>query len=821
MASTKVGHLALGAIEMVIVDETYFKELQTPFNPRFSTGEPKTGDLSFFQYITMEDWSGGSGQEVFVVNNRFNDSENIDVTKAGELKLAPLIEQLTTINGPQHDHLNRPVEDEDGWPQITEWLGQAVIFNDQTEFDGGGVEFLEVYETDVIQESVVGSDINGTGGVIANDTRATILSISNNQGLPGQSVQVKVRFFSPTMEIPNGPPFITYSPTPAQQLVNYNSGVFGQSSKYRIAFRLYFGGTAEKMATNFAEQVIEYEHAIFSFSTVTPTPPANIYGKTVTAVLNKTIDVDFTVRIPDVSPGVYKLWTDAGVSGYPFTPISYPTVPPIFANLIAPQAMADRMNVYGSDQSSNANVQFFVQSVGEVLVTRKNLYAPQLKATAVIGSKLVGGRVIDGAGHLEVYERQNEAIDRTLQVKLSDATVTPAVPTYMQFVGSNNIVIAAFDNRIYAVDILTSGLTAAQRFTFIGQVPGDYVSGMTLWNQRIYIASFSKSTFTSTISWTNGTELQGSYSIDGKFWITDIANFNGGLFYSGGRQDGRGEVRIFPSDNVIDIEHPIFDARVRSLNAGRFLYFGHSHGVGVGTITERGVSKWAITDLGQDPTNVVWDIEEVGETIFFLAGNGLYRTTPRYASFGFWESSQIGGNTPLINKIWRNVTLEVEFNSDAQRVRVYVRNSNQQDSQWTYLGVMVKDDGIQKEFIFPTDYRAQWVEIRLELETDDPEETPIVKRLLTKYVPSTLNKLQWAFSVRATDGLQMLDGKTNRSSGQDIINALWDLKNIGVAKFRDKDDQEYDVIITDMSETTPILDKIKNEAIISIELLEA
>lgn len=797
MAQTKPGHVSLNGLELVIQDATYTKQLQTPFNPRFSTGEPNLGDLSFFQFLSMEDFSGGSGQEIFTVNNRFSDSENIDVTAPGELKLAPLIEPVISVNGPQQEHLNRPVEDEDAWPQIIEWLGKAVVFNDKIEFDAGGVEFLEVFETEIVQDEVINKDLTGTAGVITDDTRAEILDISRPFGLPGDTILVKARFTNPEFDV-----ISVNDVFQGGQLFR----LLGKADDppYKVAFRLYFTKDVfppNRPTTGFAEQILSFGLPLFTV----------LLDDVVTRQvrLNQTIDIDFTIRIPEVNPGIYNLTTEVGVAGRPFT---------LFAGA---DPTHDRFNARFPDDGGDARVLFFVQSVDQVLVTRKNLYAPQLKAAAVLGSKLVGGRVIEGEGFIEVYEDQNAAVDRTLQVGFTSAGITPTAPTYMEFVASNNLVIAALDNRIFAVDLLTVGLTDAQRFTFIGQAPGDYVSGMALWNQRIYIASFDKSNFTSVISWTNGSELQGSYSIDGKFWITDMANFNGALFYSGGTQDGVGQVRLYPAEEIIDVEHSNFDARIRTLNAGRNLYFGHSHGTGIGTITKQGASKWAVKDLGDEITNVVWDIEEVGADVFFFSGNSLFKTTRRFASSGFWESSQIGGNTPLIDKIWDSVTIETETLSGAHKIRVLCRNAANPDSQWFILGDITSADGVQKEFFFPPDYQAQWVEIRLEFSTTDNTTTPIVNRILTKYVPSALVKLQWAFSIRATDGLKFLDGNTQRISGANLASAIWSMTEFGVVPFRDVDETAHNVIITDVKQTRPVLNKRNDESIITVELLEA
>ncbi len=821
MASTKPGHVALNGLELVIQDETYLKQLQTPFNPRFSTGDPNLGDLSYFQYLSMEDWSGGSGQDIHIVSNRFDDAENMDVTTPGELKLAPYVDYVESLNGPEAEHLNRPDVQEDAWPQIIEWLGQAIIYNDRIEYDAGGVEFLEVFDTEVLQDKVIGHDASGTSGVKTPDTRAEIVDISKVAGLPGDTVLVTVKFKNPAIQVADNfsGQFSNVNNTALKMIV---PGIRHATLEHGIDidFYVFMAETGQKDTlpeSNASKVTIKYARALFS--NISDNVSVGPTSSPATITLTQDVVVEFTFKIPNWNPGIYSIYSFCRAGGGPFVPSA--------DNLARSDDNASKFRttvipaMNRGDTFAHAGVLFFIQDVDSILVTRKSIYAPQLRASTTLGSQLVGGRVINGKAYIEVYTRQNNAIDRTLQVSLSDAGVTPAVPTYMEFIGNNDVVIAAFDNRIYKVDLLTVGLTAAQRFVFIGQVPGDYVVGMELWNQRIYIAAFSKSNYTSVISWTNGIELQGSYAIDGKFWITDIANFNGALFYSGGTQDGVGQVRLYPSEKVIELKHPVFDSRIRTLNAGRHLYFGHSHGTGVGTITERGASTWAVDPLNDSITNVVWDIEEVGDTVFFFSGNYFKKTTSRFASKGFIETSEIGGNTPLIDKLWDSITIETKPLSPGNRVKVMARNSTFPDSQWVYLGQMTVDDGIAKEFFLPGQFQSQWIKIRLELETVDQSTTPIVKKILTKYVPAALQKLQWSFSIRATSGLKMLDGSSLGLNGLEIANYIWDLRTIGRVSFRDKDEQEYDVIITDIKESTPLLDKASPESLVSIEILEA
>lgn len=813
MPFEKKAHVRLNNKYYVVQDETHTKQLQTAFNSRFGVGDPGFGDLSFFSYEAMEDFSGGNGQENFVVSNRFLDSDGVDVTKEGELKLAPDIELVTTINGPEKEHLNDPVEQEDAWPQIIEWLGRAIIFNDKIEFDSGGLEFLEVFDTDVLRDRVISTDPSGTNGVVTNDARAEILSISKPHGLPGETITVRVQFKRPEVDMSTGISVVYHYP-------DLPHGVPTFTLPFR--FRLDFGGEAAKESDVYVNQDIDFSRQSGQFEYLGTTVNYNggVFGNGPAYYqfrLNRNVIVDFTVKIPNKEPGIYKLWTSAGWPGAPFKPRDFQGIEFEESNII-PSIISRRP--YDTDPESHANVLFYIESVDKILVERKNLYTPQLKAACVVGNKLVGFRTVEGVGYLEVYEEQDGAVDRTLQLSLVDAALDETNPTYAEILGYNDVIVVTLDNKVFKVDIENTGLTAQQRFTSIGQVPGTYVSGLAIWNQRVYGASFDKSLFQSTIWWTDLEEIQGSYAIDGKFWITDMANFQGSLFYSGGTQDGIGEIRGFPAVKILETEHPAFDSRIRSLNAGRRLYAGLSHVTGLGAITERGASAWARKEFEDAATNVVWDVEEVGSNVFLIVGNGIYKTNANFSPSGYLETSRFGGATPLIDKIWNEVKIEATELKDGQTIRILATNAARPEGEWVVLGEMTAADGLEKTFKFPEGFISQWSQVRLELSTTDPGSSPIVRRVLVKYVPNALQKWQWVFTVRGTGGLVLVDGKKDPRQGSQIVLDLEALRSGGPIKFVDTDDQEFDVILTDMKIVRPLLNQ-EGEALVSLELLEA
>ena len=63
---------------------------QRPFNPRFSTGDPGFGDLSFWQFLAQEDFSGGNGQRIFSDKTKYLRATGWDVRNRDGLSVLSL-----------------------------------------------------------------------------------------------------------------------------------------------------------------------------------------------------------------------------------------------------------------------------------------------------------------------------------------------------------------------------------------------------------------------------------------------------------------------------------------------------------------------------------------------------------------------------------------------------------------------------------------------------------------------------------------------------------------------------------------------------------
>ena len=72
--ASSTGDITLNSKKYFLIEESYRKKAQQPFNPRFSTGDPSLSDLSFWQFVTQETWDGGAGQKIFSTVNKIRES---------------------------------------------------------------------------------------------------------------------------------------------------------------------------------------------------------------------------------------------------------------------------------------------------------------------------------------------------------------------------------------------------------------------------------------------------------------------------------------------------------------------------------------------------------------------------------------------------------------------------------------------------------------------------------------------------------------------------------------------------------------------------
>jgi hypothetical protein len=177
--------------------------------------------------------------------------------------------------------------------------------------------------------------------------------------------------------------------------------------------------------------------------------------------------------------------------------------------------------------------------------------------------------------------------------------------------------------------------------------------------------------------------------------------------------------------------------------------------------------------------------------------------------------SEMGANTPLINKTLYSATIELsEAVPSGGTMTVKVND--------TTIGTMVLADGTRKEIILATDLTTSSFAVKLQLPGTVAWDGEL-NRVTLRYVPTQFKKKAWGFGVRATRNLKLIDGSYELESPASLfsdVKTAWS-SNVPIT-FIDIDGTSYTVIVTDYDRRVPLLDRRtgKTEQLLFVELLE-
>ena len=260
--------------------------------------------------------------------------------------------------------------------------------------------------------------------------------------------------------------------------------------------------------------------------------------------------------------------------------------------------------------------------------------------------------------------------------------------------------------------------------------------------------------------------------------IKDLVLWKGIMCYSGGRtvlSEARGYLYQYPGKLLVEMKDGTGDQTIRHLYPGEQLYY---------YLTNLKVYAW--NELGY----------------YMVSGTD-----------GYLYSSELAGNTPLIDKLFNQVT--IEFKDSNHDITLEVQKIEDGDSETLRLDKV--DDNTYK-----VDLPSQYISAKIILKFTLNDTDTIIRRVITRYVPAALLKKTWAFTIKAENHLRFGDGTYEQRTGEEIENALWDLRDENkIIKFKDIDESEYDVIIQDLSHLSlGINSENKQEGEVTVGLLE-
>ncbi len=208
-------HIKLNGGGFILVDSSYIRRSQQAFNPRFSTGDPNYGDLSYWQFIGQKDWDGGSGQVRFDSAAKLHESRGWDFS-TGLPRLAGGNAAFTpgTANPTQKGLIWTQNAKLTHWGRVTTGGANKLIFTG--EIVGGGGQDCVITALQAVGATQIGIDqINSRSCTVwqrqaqaGNTGGARYLGIIKNDGA------WTIRFIDSagTVELDYAPGTITWDP---------------------------------------------------------------------------------------------------------------------------------------------------------------------------------------------------------------------------------------------------------------------------------------------------------------------------------------------------------------------------------------------------------------------------------------------------------------------------------------------------------------------------------------------------------------------------------------------------------------------------------
>ena len=136
----------------------------------------------------------------------------------------------------------------------------------------------------------------------------------------------------------------------------------------------------------------------------------------------------------------------------------------------------------------------------------------------------------------------------------------------------------------------------------------------------------------------------------------------------------------------------------------------------------------------------------------------IYQTSSTtYISSGTLQTSYDEASLPSIEKIRRDVTLMFESMPTGCSIAVAYK-TDESDSSWTTLGTASTAASTTETFTFSSGVYSKKISYRITLATSNSANTPVLKKILHKYVLSPDFKYRWNLTLLCADDIIWQDG---------------------------------------------------------------
>lgn len=144
-----------------------------------------------------------------------------------------------------------------------------------------------------------------------------------------------------------------------------------------------------------------------------------------------------------------------------------------------------------------------------------------------------------------------------------------------------------------------------------------------------------------------------------------------------------------------------------------------------------------------------------------MAGNDdgyVYQTASNtYQASGWLQTSYDEAQLPSIDKIRRSVILMFEALPANTTIAVSYK-TDESDSSWTSLGTASTDNGTEETFTFSSGVYSKKISFKVILATSSVASTPVLKKIVHKYVLAPDFKYLWEMKLLCVDKVMWLDG---------------------------------------------------------------
>ena len=145
-----------------------------------------------------------------------------------------------------------------------------------------------------------------------------------------------------------------------------------------------------------------------------------------------------------------------------------------------------------------------------------------------------------------------------------------------------------------------------------------------------------------------------------------------------------------------------------------------------------------------------------------VAGNDdgyIYQTSSNtYIATGWLQSSYDEAQLPSIDKLRRSVTLMYESLPADTTIAVSYK-TDEANSSWTSLGTSSTDGATEETFNFGVAVYSKKISFKVTLTTSNSSVTPVLKKVIHKYVLAPDFKYMWEMKLLCADNVTWLDNE--------------------------------------------------------------